>query len=467
MAEAPPPKKKARPDEQKEEVVVASAVVVDGQSESRGSLGGGNAITTGKSKKVSKSLNSKKARQKKRKGEKPPIVLKFVPAGDKFQYTPTAAALSTARRLFEGKVVLAPMVRAGTTPLRVLALKYGADTVFTEEIIDYKLMNVKRVANEDLKTIDFFNEKQGKKGKVLRTLLLRIDPAAERGHLIFQIGTSNGARALAALQKSGVLADVDGIDVNMGCPKHFSVQGGMGAALLANQHNAAEIVYTLSSNLGDMPVTAKIRLLSGGEGLDNTIQFMKTLERAGAAGIAIHLRTPETPSERAANWAAIHGLVGVVNVPVTINGDFMGPHDLQAFRAHFPPNLGAMVARGALRNCSLFSRREAPDSDAGCDKFVAAAHGTEYSRPHAVAPSAAAAAVQVAKGVGHGNLCTPGHCLCGEVQDDPACPDTLDMVVRKFLVRPAKAPSSFVHGRELAPLYSRLDLWSHFFACLY
>lgn len=447
MSEALPPEKRARPDGQKQEAVVASDCGGGGaQSESRVRAGGVNAITTGKSKKVSKSLNSKKARQKKRKGEKPPIVLKFVPAGDRFQYTPTDAALSTARRLFEGKVVLAPMVRAGTTPLRVLALKYGADTVFTEEIIDYKLMNAKRVVNEELKTIDFFTEKQGKKGKVLRTLLLRIDPAAERGRLIFQIGTSNGARALASLQKSGVLADVAGVDVNMGCPKHFSVQGGMGAALLANQHNAAEIVHTLSSNLGDVPVTAKIRLLSGGEGLDNTVRFMKTLERAGASGIAVHLRTPETPSERAANWAAIHGLVGAVDVPVTINGDFMSPSDLQAFRAHFPPNLGAMVARGALRNCSLFSRNKqvaegAEGTNVGCDNFfgVVAQGSTKSSRTHAIAPSAAAAAALVAKGVGHGPLCVPSHCLCGEVQDDPACPDTLDVVVRKFLVRPRQS----------------------------
>ena len=28
--------------------------------------------------------------------------------------------------------------------------------------------------------------------------------------------------------------DIDGIDVNMGCPKSFSLKGGMGAALLSH-----------------------------------------------------------------------------------------------------------------------------------------------------------------------------------------------------------------------------------------
>jgi hypothetical protein len=31
--------------------------------------------------------------------------------------------------------------------------------------------------------------------------------------------------------------DVAGIDINMGCPKKFSVHGGMGAALLSNPGN--------------------------------------------------------------------------------------------------------------------------------------------------------------------------------------------------------------------------------------
>ena len=57
-------------------------------------------------------------------------------------------------------------------------------------------------------------------------IVLRIDPARERGRLIYQMGTGEGKLALEAAMT--VLADVDGIDVNMGCPKKFSVGGGMG-----------------------------------------------------------------------------------------------------------------------------------------------------------------------------------------------------------------------------------------------
>lgn len=33
---------------------------------------------------------------------------------------------------YQGKRILAPMVRVGTLPMRLLALKYGADIVYSE-----------------------------------------------------------------------------------------------------------------------------------------------------------------------------------------------------------------------------------------------------------------------------------------------------------------------------------------------
>ena len=42
---------------------------------------------------------------------------------------------------------LAPMVKAGTLPLRLLALDYGADLVYTEEVIDFKMLRTRRVVN--------------------------------------------------------------------------------------------------------------------------------------------------------------------------------------------------------------------------------------------------------------------------------------------------------------------------------
>lgn len=48
---------------------------------------------------------------------------------------------------YENKIVLAPMVRIGTLPTRLLAIRYGADIVYTEEIIDWKLLKCYRQVN--------------------------------------------------------------------------------------------------------------------------------------------------------------------------------------------------------------------------------------------------------------------------------------------------------------------------------
>ena len=44
---------------------------------------------------------------------------------------------------YAGKLMLAPMVRMGTLPTRLLALRYGADLVYGEEIVDYKIVRKK------------------------------------------------------------------------------------------------------------------------------------------------------------------------------------------------------------------------------------------------------------------------------------------------------------------------------------
>lgn len=45
------------------------------------------------------------------------------------------------------KLILAPMVRAGTLPMRLLALDFGADIVYCEELIDFKLLRSTRIIN--------------------------------------------------------------------------------------------------------------------------------------------------------------------------------------------------------------------------------------------------------------------------------------------------------------------------------
>ena len=60
---------------------------------------------------------------------------------------------------YRGKMILAPMVKVGTLPMRLLALEYGADIVYTEEIIDMRLLASERVENKLLGTIDYIDRR--------------------------------------------------------------------------------------------------------------------------------------------------------------------------------------------------------------------------------------------------------------------------------------------------------------------
>ena len=138
-----------------------------------------------------------------------------------------------ANKLFKDSEILAPMVRASTTPLRLLALSYGADLVYTEEIVDRSITTCDRIVNDRLNTIDYIRKMDSFSPKVQRRMaarnelpvILRIVPSLERGRLIYQMGT--GEADLALPSALYVQQDVDGIDINMGCPKKFSVSGGM------------------------------------------------------------------------------------------------------------------------------------------------------------------------------------------------------------------------------------------------
>jgi tRNA-dihydrouridine synthase 2 len=62
----------------------------------------------------------------------------------------TATSGPRPRLAYADKLVLAPMVRIGTLPMRLLALDYGADIVYTEELVDWKLLRCLRRENGEL-----------------------------------------------------------------------------------------------------------------------------------------------------------------------------------------------------------------------------------------------------------------------------------------------------------------------------
>ncbi|KAH8550915.1 hypothetical protein BGW37DRAFT_426875 [Umbelopsis sp. PMI_123] len=241
---------------------------------------------------------------------------------------------------YSNKVVLAPMVRIGTLPMRLLALEYGADLVWTEETIDKKIIGCERKLNPATGVIEY--TKNGR-------LVFATHPD-ERGRVIFQIGTADPELALQAALT--VKEDVAGIDVNCGCPKKFSIQGGMGAALLSNQPVLKKILENLVANSG-LPVTCKVRIL---ETPEQTRELVKMIESTGVKALSVHCRTKDMRSSEKAQWDALKDIVeNVKTIPVVANGDVFEHEDIQKLKDHTNVS-SVMIARGAEYNPTVFRK---------------------------------------------------------------------------------------------------------------
>ncbi|XP_076808742.1 tRNA-dihydrouridine(20) synthase [NAD(P)+]-like isoform X1 [Clavelina lepadiformis] len=256
-----------------------------------------------------------------------------------------AQQLSGCRLDYQNKHILAPMVRIGRLPTRLLALKYGADIVYSEEIIDHRFIRCKRIINDRLNTIDFVQETDN--FPMFRTC------SAERHQVVFQMGTADADRALKAAKL--VENDVAGIDVNMGCPKEYSTKGGMGAALLNNPEKVKKILTTLVKNLS-IPITCKIRILPD---MKKTIELVKLIASTGVAALAVHGRYKGERPRHPVHCDVIRKIVETVSIPVIANGGsveyIQSFADIQKFKEATNAS-SVMIARSAQYNCSVFRR---------------------------------------------------------------------------------------------------------------
>lgn len=244
---------------------------------------------------------------------------------------------------YQGKKILAPMVRVGTLPMRLLALKYGADIVYAEEIIDFKILKTTRFENKLLGTVDF----------VLAdgTLVFRTCDA-EKQKVVFQMGTADPERALKAAKM--LENDVAGIDVNMGCPKDYSVKGGMGAALLTQPENVQKILTALVQGISK-PVTCKIRILPT---IEETVAFARLVESTGIVALGVHGREKHERPRDPVHIDVIREVAKCVSVPVIANGIsslVKTFEDIEKYRLETGCS-SVMLARAAQWNPSIFRK---------------------------------------------------------------------------------------------------------------
>ncbi|CAD1812437.1 Dihydrouridine synthase (Dus) family protein [Candida parapsilosis] len=268
---------------------------------------------------------------------------------------------------YTNKVCLAPMVRSGELPIRLLSLKYNCDLVWSPELIDKKLITTTRVENKTLGTIDYIaknNHNNNKKQPFPETVVFRKHPH-ESGKLILQLGTSDPDLAVEAAQK--VIDDVDGIDLNCGCPKSFSTHSGMGAELLKTPDLLCSILQNLVIKVGkpkNKPISCKIRLLPNFEASHKLVK--QICSTTGIANLTIHCRTPIMRNRQDPYWNYLPKLIPLIQsygISVVLNGNFQSRMDLDTVQqALNNDKLSIMIAEAAECNPSVFAKSGADNS---------------------------------------------------------------------------------------------------------
>ncbi|KAH8925520.1 FMN-linked oxidoreductase [Atractiella rhizophila] len=251
---------------------------------------------------------------------------------------------------FKNGLFLAPMVRCGTMPTRLLSLAYGADLVWGPEIVDRAIIGSKRTVDEKTGVISYWKQS-------VDSPIWSCHPL-EKKRLIYQIGSANPDLALQAAET--VMQDVSGIDLNCGCPKSFSVKGGMGAALLSTPDLLCNILEKLTRNLPThLTVSAKIRLL---ESSTETLALVSKILATGINCLTVHCRTKDMRPRHKALTERLKEVVDHVKqynkengktIEVVANGDCWTQDEVENIKK-ITGVRSIMIARGGEANPSCF-----------------------------------------------------------------------------------------------------------------
>ena len=232
----------------------------------------------------------------------------------------------------KNNLILAPMAGVTTEAFRTICLEQGVGLVYAEMVSD--------------KGLAYKNDKT-----------LKMVEIGENEHPIaMQIFGSEADSITNAAKLIVDIANVDIIDVNMGCPVNKVVKNGSGSALLKTPQKIYDIVKSLKDNI-DKPITIKIRA-----GFDHQNITCSEVARlaclAGVDAIAIHGRTRSDFYNGSANLDYIKMVKEVSTVPVFGNGDIKDIDSAQKMLDETSVD-ALMIGRASLGNPWLFRELKA------------------------------------------------------------------------------------------------------------
>jgi tRNA-dihydrouridine synthase 3 len=225
---------------------------------------------------------------------------------------------------FRNKLVLSPLTTVGNLPFRRICKEYGADITVGEMACSQPLVSgamsewalTKRHSSEDVFGV--------------------------------QIEGNNSKMITYAAQLLSEVADIDFVDLNVGCPIELIFRHGGGSALMRRQNVLESVVRSCSTLLKDKPFTVKIRT---GISPNHLVakDLLPKLEKWGASAVTLHGRTKEQRYSKLADWNYIEECAsGMKDIPVIGNGDIFSFQEYQAIKENYKHVSSVMIGRGAL-----------------------------------------------------------------------------------------------------------------------
>jgi tRNA-dihydrouridine synthase B len=227
----------------------------------------------------------------------------------------------------KNQAILSPMSGVTDVAFRALAKRYGATLTYTEFVSSAAIVR----GNE-------------------RSAKLVVTDCIEKPVAVQLFGSSVEEVVEAAKL---VESKFDLIDINCGCPAWKVIKTGAGSALLNEPQKIAEFVKKLVEAV-DIPITVKIRAGLNEKNI-NAVEIAKTVEKAGASGIAVHGRTTKQGYSGKSDWDIIKKVKESVDIFVIGNGDVFTPEDFKK-RLEESGVDAIMIARGAIGNPYLFKQ---------------------------------------------------------------------------------------------------------------
>lgn len=234
----------------------------------------------------------------------------------------------------ERRLLLAPMAGVSDEAFRTLCREQGADLTYTE------MVSAKGLSYANEKTRHLLHLAEGEDQVAVQLFGHEPDVMADQARWVEQ----EMGETLAYL------------DINMGCPARKIVSKGDGSALMKTPDLAAAIVRAVSAAV-EHPVTVKFRR-GWAEGDETCVEFVRRMEDAGAAAVAVHGRYALQLYRGRAEWDAIARVKAAVSIPVVGNGDVKCGADAVALVERTGCD-AVMIARAAEGNPWVFAQCKA------------------------------------------------------------------------------------------------------------